>query len=339
MFQRILVALDGSSRAEQAIPMAIQLARSFDGTILLVEVVRGPAEFEVGAVSPAIWAPPANPLDRERARDYLKRVAAGDQFSGIVTETGVYAGPAAGTLRLIAQVRKADLVVMATRGLTGLKRWALGSVAEQVIHESDLPVLLLPQHDDPTLSSAVAERPCALVALDGSAFSEAAIVPAAHLVRALSGSDSGALHLLRVLDEVDTETLGENELTPFAAHAATQEWALQQASEYLTTTAARVREALGRTAPTITWSVAVNPQFGSYVSDVAGVILRTAEAGEPVAGVTAPTRCSVIAMASHGRGGLSHWILGSITLRVLHTTNLPMLIVRPPAAPRRSTAD
>lgn len=62
--------------------------------------------------------------------------------------------------------------------------------------------------------------------------------------------------------------------------------------------------------------------------DVADTLIRVAELGEET-GTYEVQGCDLIAMATHGRGGLQRWMLGSITERVLDGTNLPLLIVRP----------
>lgn len=335
MYRRILVPLDGSERAERAIPIAARLARASGGTVMLIEMVRAPVEFEVGAVAPTTWAPAAKAEERSRAALYLKHLATTEQLAGVTTETGVYAGPVAPMLFLVARTRNADLVVMTTRGLTGLARWALGSVAEKVAQESSIPVLLMREHDAHGLVPSLQAHPvCALVALDGSEFSEAALLPAARVVGALAAPEPGQLHLVRALEMVDAATLGEEGDVPADSMRAAHEWALQHAKDYLAATAQHLRETSGVPALNVTWSVVANPQFGTYESDVASAILRTAEEGEPVEGATAPIRCGLVVMATHGRSGLSHWVLGSVTQRVLHTSTLPMLIVRPHAAAR-----
>ncbi|HEV2237187.1 MAG TPA: universal stress protein [Ktedonobacterales bacterium] len=333
MFQRILVPLDGSPRAELALPVAARLARASGGMVMLTQIVQALAEFEVGAIAPTTWAPAARPMERKDASVYLHKVAASESLEGVTTETGVYAGPVAAMLLLAARTRGADLIVMTTRGLSGFTRWALGSVAEKVAQLSPVPVLLLREPGGMPLISA--ERMgllTALVALDGSGFSEASLVPASEIVRALAAPSPGALHLVRVLDTVDAATLGADGGGQYLSAEETQEWALQQAKAYLEETAERLRERLGADAPHMTWSVVVNPQVGTYEADVASAILRTAEEGEPVEGATAPTRCSLVVMATHGRTGLSHMLLGSITQRVLRTTTLPLLVVRPHTA-------
>ena len=340
MFQRILVPLDGSERAELALPVAAGLARASGGVVILTQIVQAPMEFEVGATAPATWAPAARPIERKTGSQYLLDVAASEQLAGVTTETGVYAGPVAAMLQLVARSRGADLIVMTTRGLSGFTRWALGSVAEKVAQESPIPVLLLREHGSmPLVSAQRTGDLAALVALDGSAFSEASLGPASEIVRALAAPASGALHVVRVLEMVDAATLAEEDGSEPRSVQETQDWALGEAKAYLDATARRLREQLGAAAPHITWSVAVNPQFGTYEADVASAILRAAEDGEPVEAATAPVRCALVVMATHGRTGLSHMILGSITQRVLRTSTLPLLVVRPAAVAQGGQAD
>ncbi len=67
--------------------------------------------------------------------------------------------------------------------------------------------------------------------------------------------------------------------------------------------------------------------------DVAGAIVRFAESGEDAEGAGMSTRCDLLAMATHGYTGLQYWVLGSITERVLGSTRVPMLVVRPSEMP------
>ncbi len=103
---------------------------------------------------------------------------------------------------------------------------------------------------------------------------------------------------------------------------------LYKAKRYLSSTVEQMRA--GLVAPVmanlklpITWSVAID-------TDVAEGIVRVAENGEDAEGAGVFGRCDVIAMATHGRGGVQRWAMGSITERVLSATKLPLLIVRPP---------
>jgi nucleotide-binding universal stress UspA family protein len=101
---------------------------------------------------------------------------------------------------------------------------------------------------------------------------------------------------------------------------------LHRAKTYLSSVTDQLRGSLlANLNLSMTWSVAV-------AQDVAHAIIQMAENGEDAEGAGAFGRCDLIAIATHGRGGLQHWVLGSITERVLGATKLPILIVRPESA-------
>ncbi len=198
MFKRILVPLDGSARAETAIPIAARLARASGGTILLAQVATLPVMYEsYGAVSVI-----GEMVDSEvqNAEDYLQGVRAIEALRGISVEASVLVGAPAQTLLSMAAMFKADLIVMTSQGKTGVKRWLLGSVAQKIARHSSIPVLVL-RETAATIGTAGSESSPvrALVTLDGSVLAKAALEPAAQLIAALSSPHAGALHLLRVV--------------------------------------------------------------------------------------------------------------------------------------------
>jgi nucleotide-binding universal stress UspA family protein len=345
MFKRILVPLDESERAERALPVAAKLARASGAVLLLVEVVQSTAEFESGLVAPTTWAPANFPPDRRQAAQYLARVAARDDLAGIKITSGVYAGPVASMLLLVAQSQNADLIVMTTRGRTGLARWALGSVADKVVHHTTVPALLVRDHGSlPVVSQPAADRPLrVLVPLDGSPLAEGAIAPAARIVAALAAPGPAAMHLVRVLDVIDVALAPREGSARESKRRDPADRALSAAGDYMNQLAAELHTGpLAALGLDVTWSLVFDDASGRYVSDIAQAILRAAEMGEPVEGATAPSHCDLIAMATHGRGGLSRWAMGSVAERVLHATTLPLLIVTPrvrPEAPERAKGD
>jgi nucleotide-binding universal stress UspA family protein len=207
----------------------------------------------------------------------------------------------------------------------------------KAIHHSPVPILVL-RSDGPGSAQALpdAERPlCALVPLDGSPLAEMALVPAAHLVAALSAPAAGALHVFEVIDPVYVGTTYGTEhgrLVPQdrATHDAIQ----ADARSYLRAIAGRCNEGeLAALGLQVTWSVRED-------WDVATTICQVAERGEEkenVEGKGAFERCDAICMATHGRGGFQRWMLGSITERVLHATRVPLLIVPPHMAEEPAT--
>ena len=320
MFERILVPLDGSRRAEQALPIAARLARASGGTIVLLRVVSLPNAL----VSYVALEPLPLEVDMEaaceEARNYLDGITTGSSLAGIHTQTEVILGQAAASILSAVSAHHLDLIVLCSHGYTGMKRWVMGSVAEKVAHHSPVPVLVLregrPLRVDPRLDGESPWR--VLVPLDGSRRAQVAIAPAALVSAALSAPARGALHLTRVVVQPDPDEISHRK----------REAIIHKAKEYLDTTAEQIREGLiaspvANLQLALTWSVTID-------EDSASGIIRVAEGGEDGEGAGASGRGLLIAMTTRGANGLPRWVMGSITGRVLHATRLPLLLVRPP---------
>ena len=141
MFKRILIPMDGSTRAEKAIPVAARLARASGGKILLAQVATIPVMYESYGVSSYIGEMVNTEVQCEE--EYLKTIKESEKLAGIQVETSVLVGSPAQTLLSMASMFKADLIVMTSQGKTGVKRWMLGSVAQKVARHSPIPVLVL----------------------------------------------------------------------------------------------------------------------------------------------------------------------------------------------------
>ncbi len=326
MFKRIIVPLDGSARAERAIPVAARIARASGASLVFVRATTIPIEYHRYVSSPAI--PPdvkQEAIEREldEMKQYLRTAATTDKLVGIHIDTKVLVGPAASEILFAAESFQADLLVMCRHGYTGFKRWALGSVAQKVARHSPVPMLIL--HDEGGALTNLHPggiRPVrVLVALDGSSLAEATLVPAAQLSVALSTPAQGALHLARVLPFPPIEEVAQSE-----SAAKAREMALAETKAYLKSVEHCLREGdLAHLDLLVTSSVAVR-------TDPADTLIRMAENGEYMDDLTGCNGCDVIAIATHGRGGLQRWIVGSVTERLLGATKLPLLIVRPPAS-------
>jgi nucleotide-binding universal stress UspA family protein len=307
MYKRILVPLDGSLRAERALPVAADLARAGSGEVILTWIVTEPTylrrEEDQPPTAEAVLAG-----ERETALRSLKDVAQRLALAGVTTQMEVRVAPTVAPALLdMIQTVHADLVIMCSHGRTGFQRWTLGSVAQKIARHATVPTLVL-RADGPDLMGATGDGPRsmrALAPLDGSPEAETALDPAAHLVAALATPGQGALHLLHVVPMEDA-----NDTAPDAKRLLQEE-----AEAYLRHVAERfTREPLASLALMVTWSVVFDP-------DVAAAILdQSADQGY-----------DMFAMASHGRTGFQLWALGSGTERVLHASALPLLIVRPSA--------
>lgn len=120
------------------------------------------------------------------ASDYLKEIAASPVMAGIETRTEVSFGLPA--QYIVAAAEESDLVVLCSHGRTGFTRWALGSVAHTLVHQSRVPLLVLRQREaaSPLVHGGTVSPLRALVPLDGSPLAESALSPAAHLIAALA---------------------------------------------------------------------------------------------------------------------------------------------------------
>jgi nucleotide-binding universal stress UspA family protein len=163
---------------------------------------------------------------------------------------------------------------------------------------------------------------CVLIPLDGSPHAEAAIAPAISLVAGIAAGRPAEIHLLRVIDLTTIYgRVGVDANEDRTVHTAITE----SAREYLSAMAEQVRGQLATTLArgTVSWSVATG-------IDPAAIIVETAEGRLPRAADTLARAFDVTAMATHGRGGVDLWAVGSVTERVMTACSLPLLVVRPP---------
>ena len=152
MYKRVVVPLDGSELAELALPHAVDLARASGAGIHLVRVVDLTSGQPYGAYlafEAAGYAEAAN-LEESESREYLSSTRRQLEARGFRVTTETRRGPASHEINQV--VRPDDVVVMATHGRGGLRRWLLGSVAEEVVRHSPVPVLLV-RADHPAQAS------------------------------------------------------------------------------------------------------------------------------------------------------------------------------------------
>jgi len=147
----ILVPLDGSPQAEGALPLAEELARAFGNPLLLVSAFEQPyLLYPMGGA----WGGPGTGQDmllmeqvarqaEEESRRYLNAKQAELASAGLQVQIEVGSGSAAFFIQDTARQHQAGLIVMASHGRGWLGRLALGSVAQSVVREVDMPVLLV----------------------------------------------------------------------------------------------------------------------------------------------------------------------------------------------------
>ena len=140
MYKRVLIPLDGSALAEQALPHAIAQARHFQAELILLRVLepfphaRGMSLGDLERIKQqaSTWA-----------REYLERLAADVRQQGITVQAVTIDGRPHVEIPQFAETNQVDLIVMSTRGQSGLSRWLMGSVADRVVRGATVPVLLV----------------------------------------------------------------------------------------------------------------------------------------------------------------------------------------------------
>ncbi len=306
MYSRIIVPLDGSEFSETALPYARVIAGSLAIPIELVEAfdVLPPAarhrqSAEAGRRMLA---------DAERiSRDYLAQLRDGLRSDGLVAVTTTLPGPPARAL-VDWLVREPEaLVVMSTHGRGGIARWALGSVADKVLHSIPNPMQLIRTSAESGPADNV-EVKTVLVPLDGSELSQASL-PHAAAVAAGMGS---RIMLLQVTATADFYRRYMDR-SPTAGELMSPEDLVQADSDDALASLADASRRLAQ-------------EFG-FGGQVVASHLQGQNPAEAIV-ETAGAEPTMVVMTTHGRSGINRLVLGSVTDRVVRHANAPVLVVR-----------
>ena len=141
MYRKILVPLDGSKVAEGVLPHAKELAYSEGAELILLNVGANPA-LDFVFSDPGL-AQSAVQEQEEHSKKYMTEIESQLKAAGFKTSTILRVGAVADVILGVAEELQVDVIAMSTHGRTGPARWLLGSVAERVVHNSKVPVLLI----------------------------------------------------------------------------------------------------------------------------------------------------------------------------------------------------
>lgn len=309
----VIVPLDGSPLAEQALPYAKLLAKTLDARIELLRVipdierenilVDSMATMYVGEHANSYHERDRQLLEdvRSHAEGYLESQAESLRMAGLEFTTMVRFGPPAEVIVETAAALESAVIVMATHGYSGIQRWALGSVADKVIHATTVPVLLIRGQ---TVARAVEPGlRSILVPLDGSTLAEQALPIATDLARR-ADAKLVLLHAVDPLLEVAPNTRG---LGARMAHS-------EQVLHDLVGDSERQLREIGGTIDQVDMEIVPMALVG-YPAEV---IVDEAER----------RHVDLVVMVTHGYSGLRRWALGSTADKVLHSTRTPLLLLR-----------
>ncbi len=312
MYRTLLVPLDGSTFAEEALPLALDVARRAGADLHLVSVAPPP--------TPHLFSAGATP-HRAAWQAYLDRVAGVlRDRSPVPVRTAVLEG--AGVAQHIsahAEAVGADLVVMTTHGRGVLGTFWLGSVAYELLHYLPLPLLLVRPGAREERWGHEASPKHLLLPLDGTPSAEAILEPAV----ALGGLLNAHYTLLRVVEDIsvagpglDGVTLSSPALELLDQVKEAEDQLSAAARSYLEGVADRLRSR----------GLRVRTQVVA-ASDPTAAILKAAAAS----GV------NILALETHTLRGPSHLAFGSVARKIIHGAAVPVL-VGPPAPARAGAA-
>jgi nucleotide-binding universal stress UspA family protein len=272
MFKKLLLPLDGSTTAEQALFWAKQYAKPSKALVVLLQVLHSeyPLEglpFRAGS---------------DEARHYLMGIERELNYAGIPTKIVLRSDPVPRTIVETASHERCDLIIMTSRGASKVVRWLIGGVTDQVMRLSPMPVFIV--------RSAIAPQAHArprriLVPQDGSSLART-ILP---WVQRLAHFHRASLVLLHV--------------RPEQKHAGMKE------------SDSRVRRELSRQSIRLR-SQGTKAAIHVEQGDPASEILKACQ----------PT--DLLALTTHGYGGVKRLLLGSVAEKVIHQATVPVLIYK-----------
>jgi len=301
MFKVIMAPTEGSDSERAALSVGVKLAQRFDADLRLVRVETAPLVIETVARPPVLEITEQTLRDERLAR-LRKLEALGTELrvlGEIPVITALEDGPVAPTLRAYAKKFNVDLIVMSSHSRGGLKRITLGSVTDYLVRQTNIPVLVV----KPPVSfiGATPEETVGriIVPLDGSVLAEQ-ILPE---VSALALRLNSTVSLLHVLAPVNYSQ--KQIMQPGLPWWDTD---IAIADDYLTCAARHLTEE----------GVSVSKEV-VLSDDVATAILDYATR----------TRADLIAIATHGSGGLSRFMFGTVADEVTRKSSSSLLIFHP----------
>jgi nucleotide-binding universal stress UspA family protein len=300
MYKVIMVPTDGSGFDREAIRVALRTAERCNAKVRLVRVLGTSSFFSLAAPTEEIPAAAVDLSERDQAWSELYALAAECRSESKADITAdLHGGPVGDVLEGYARRHHVDLIVISTHGRSGLARLSFGSVTDSLIRHTTIPVLVVKpptSYLNPRPSEAFRH---VVVPLDGSRLAEQ-ILPG---IVALARVEDAEITLLSVL------TPGSN------SHQDVVD-------------------------PTLPWWEKDISVARSYLFQVAGTLRRSGTPvrtdiviGDNVAGAIGDyagrERADLIAIATHGRGGLARMLHGSVATAVMQSAKVSMLVLKP----------
>ena len=301
MYKVIMVPTDGSGFDREAIRVALRIAERTDAKVQLVRVLANGTFFGMAAADDGTSVS-AELLrsERDTALSELYALAAECRaISKADITVDLHAGPIADVLEGYARRHDVDLIVISAHGRSGISRLSLGSVTDSLIRHTTIPVLVVKpptSYLNPQVSEAFKRI---VVPLDGSTLAEQ-ILPR---VLTLAKLEDAEITLLNVLVP---QSYSQKEIVDSNLPWWDKDVSLAQA--YLFRMAGRLR----RNGVAVTTDIVIGEHVANSIGDFAS-----------------REKADLIAIATHGRGGLARMLRGSVADAIMHSARMSMLVFKP----------
>ncbi len=309
MYQRMLVPLDGSELAEVVFPYAKELAGRLDVEVILLYV--GSQALQEFTPMRRAYIERAAETIKVQAREVKEKAGIQPGDKPVEVRGEVAMGYPAEEILRYADEYAVDLILIATHGRSGKKRWHIGNVADKVLRTSRVPVWLARAGIPDEMAYDKWPRRTIMVPLDGSELAES-VLPHVEALAKQRGSEPIDVVLLRICETPVTPSYSMPELSTAEplnlGEYMQQETARckQAAQEYLAGIEKRLQE--------------------SHIKVQSEVLVG--KAADEIVDYANKHPFNIIVMTTHGRSGLSRWVYGSVADNVLQEVSSPVLLIR-----------
>lgn len=306
MYKRMLVPLDGSETAEIVFVYAKELAGRLNLDVVFLHVC-SPDERELVPMHQAYVERVAEKV-RQESEEVKEKAGAQPGATAIEARGELAVGYPAEEIIRFADDKGVDLILMATHGRSGLGRWTMGSVADKVLRASKVPIWLVRAGIAEEIVFDKWPEQTILVPLDGSELAES-VLPHVEALAKQRGSERVSVRLLRIC-EPPIIPLDYGEAIPIG-------WDKQVEQQ-----TARCQELAGQ------YIASVQKRLEDAGVRATGEVLVGRPADE-IVDYANRNPFNLIAMATHGRSGISRWAYGSVAEKVISGVSCPIFIFRP----------
>jgi nucleotide-binding universal stress UspA family protein len=304
MYKTIMVPTDGSGFDREAIRVALRLAERTGAKVRLVRVLATGSYFGVAAASEGLAvAAEVVRSERDTALSELYSLASECRHtSKAEISVDLHAGPVNDVLQGYARRNDIDLIVTSTHGRSGFARLSLGSVTDSLIRRTTIPVLVVKppaSYLNPQVGGPFRRI---VVPLDGSKLAEQ-ILPR---VLDLAKLEEAEITLLNILIP---QSYSQKEIADPSLPWWDKDISLAQV--YLSYVATRLRHR----GVAVTTDIVIAENVATAIGDFAS-----------------REKADMIAIATHGRGGLARMLRGSVADAIMHSGRMSMLVFKPDMA-------